>query len=590
MNRFEQPELPADSSPFVCLGPDVNSNYSVSLLVVDQDTGSPALQVILISRFEGKTLVALPHSVWHRQVARRILPPGSLAKATLVEVAACSAGRMDQVLDDVAVKVWIGFLREELMENLATHLAVLETDYVFDPPDCEMLPYAQALVEVANEHFSFFSAEEGIAGIDGEPLTREDEARLAEGSGLRDIGPRMDHLEASMEAISESMARLLSVHDVQSGSTGVSAPKTAKKAINASGGQQNLGGGRSLLSSKPKKAAASSAGSKATKAADFPALDSSVVAAALKAGVPRESLAEMEKVLLTNTKALKAKDLNPMVKVTDPLSEEEEGSLITLQEEEEEESGSPADPMTATLGKLTSLLDLLTADKIKKKNASKLEAALDSVTTSSSQDTVSLGSGKKTAAARRVLRSLLHEQRVLSEDLNSQTLGPGQTALGFNARAWIEFRSNIGNYKTSAHASWGVAGALDALVQGKVHQARARLCLLLLQLDQASIDRGNWSFAAELSLEQLPPFSSLATHSGPAINEGEQPFSRLLDARWAEITMGHLKEQDDYLIRRRNIGKMARSTGDTDLTDPEAKKRAKAKAKAKSSPQGLQDA
>ena len=52
-------------------------------------------------------------------------------------------------------------------------------------------------------------------------------------------------------------------------------------------------------------------------------------------------------------------------------------------------------------------------------------------------------------------------EKLTFEDLNSQTLGPGQLPIGLNARAWVEFRSKIGNYnKTSAHASWGAAGVL----------------------------------------------------------------------------------------------------------------------------------
>lgn len=92
-------------------------------------------------------------------------------------------------------------------------------------------------------------------------------------------------------------------------------------------------------------------------------------------------------------------------------------------------------------------------------------------------------------------------ERLMYEDLNSQTLGPGLQPQGLNARAWVEFRSRISNYKTSAHASWATAGILDSLIAGDIPRARARCGLLLLQLDQASIDRGSWGLASELSLD-----------------------------------------------------------------------------------------
>lgn len=50
------------------------------------------------------------------------------------------------------------------------------------------------------------------------------------------------------------------------------------------------------------------------------------------------------------------------------------------------------------------------------------------------------------------------------------------------------------NYRTLAHASWGAAGAPDCLRRGQIAAARARLNILLLQLDQSACDKGSWTF------------------------------------------------------------------------------------------------
>ena len=104
------------------------------------------------------------------------------------------------------------------------------------------------------------------------------------------------------------------------------------------------------------------------------------------------------------------------------------------------------------------------------------------------------------------------EKRML-EDLLGSTVTPLMPTPALCSRAWVEHRSKISNYKTSAHAAWGAAGALDALLRGQVAEARARLGLLVLQLDQASIDKGSWHLAAELALEPPPPLATLARHS-----------------------------------------------------------------------------
>ena len=78
--------------------------------------------------------------------------------------------------------------------------------------------------------------------------------------------------------------------------------------------------------------------------------------------------------------------------------------------------------------------------------------------------------------------------------------------------------------------------------------------------------------------------SVLATHQCPNVQDGESPFSRLLDSRWAEVTLGHLRDQEEFLTRRKNIGKNSSKTGKEESEESvswEAKRRAKAKAKTK---------
>ena len=72
--------------------------------------------------------------------------------------------------------------------------------------------------------------------------------------------------------------------------------------------------------------------------------------------------------------------------------------------------------------------------------------------------------------------------------------------------------------------------------------------------------------------------SVLASHVPPDLASGEVPFSKLLDPRWAEISLTHLREAEEYLSRRTKLGRK----GGADDVDP-AKPKGKAKAKAASS-------
>ena len=330
----------------------------------------------------------------------------------------------------------------------------------------------------------------------------------------------------------------------------------------------------------------------------YPMLDAGVVHAALQAGIPGENLEQMQKLVSRGSKAMKVKDMNPMVHPADFLSEDE---VIEGDNAEDQEGDGSADqgPLAASLSKLTAIVDLLTSEKVKKASTSKLEVALDSGAGSSSDHPLQ-GTGKKAAAARRALRSSYEEhpedisaliERLMNEDLNTVTIGPGMAPPQLCARAWVEFRSRIGAYKTGAYAAWSVAGILDSLMQGHVRKARARASVCLLMLDQASIDRGNWALAGELALEAPPPFASLANHQLPAVQDGESPFSKLLDPRWSELAMAHLKDQDDYLVKRKNVGKFnrgGREGGADEAGDADTKRKPKPKAKPKSQSSGSQ--
>ena len=429
------------------------------------------------------------------------------------------------------------------------------------------LPHSQGLVDVAQEHFAFFSA--GEEAPEGQPPGGE--------SGAVDLESRMLVMEDALARMAVGVEKLLGEKKRPS------ALKTKPDRVTFE--PTATAGSMSSTSSTPKNVSSP----RKKKATPSGQLDPGVVAAALQAGIPRESIQQMELLVGSNAKAKKVKDMNPAaIPIWDPLSEDEEDDPG---ETHVEGSGSeePADPMSRTLTKLAGIMELLTEEKKKKSSASRLDQVLDAAG-SSSGDGLSLGSGKKVSAARRALRTAFQEQpseihqaieKLLYEDLNTATLGPGMKPAGFNARSWVEFRSHIGAYKATAHSAWAIAGVIDSLAAKNYDRARAEACLLLLQLDQSSADHGSWYLAAELSLEGLPPFTTLAQHQAPNLAHGEQPFSKLLEPRWAEIMLGHLREQDDFVQRRKTVGKALKNKEEE---DPDVRRRPKVKVRPKAKP------
>eukprot|EP00435_Cladocopium_sp_Y103_P015201 s810_g3.t1 len=524
---------------------------------------------------------------------------GALSKVQPLEVLSTFFSDASSPSEDVKLKVWVGFLKPELMENLSSFEATQSCDYLFAP--CEedvIIPYPRSLIAAASDHFAFFTAEEEEPvdhpppeeeGVDGEPLEFG-------GKSVEVLERRMTNVESVLDQVQSGLQLLITRQTMNLAGT------RQEQAADLPAAPRPGAAAAPHLRGSARRAGVSGDGSPSSpmQKGRYPNLDPGVVQAALQAGIPSSQLQQMERVVMQNAKARRTGDVHRGLRI-DPLSEDDgyAGDPPSPPLPGGETSPPVRDPMMAAVERLASIMEVLTEDKRKRASSSKLDVALDGAHSSSSEG-LSLGGGKKSAAARRLLRSTLQDhpeeiylqvERLMFEDLNSQTLMPGLEPRGLSARGWIEFRSKIGSFKTAAYAAWSIGGILDALISDNVALARARACLGLLQIDQCSIDRGSWLLSSELSLEQGPPLTAMGQHVPPDPVQGDAPFSKLLDPRWAEVTLGHLRDQDDYLSRRRNLGKqnyVGKTNDASDQTD--AKQRPKGKAKPKAGPGEKEDA
>ena len=535
-------------------------NFATGKLQVDEEAGGPSARVIFVATQDNKILVALPFAAWHRTVASRVLEPGALKKPVALEVGVCREDERSVVVEGKVMKIWMGYF--------ITDYAALVDEFspIFDSVDHDfaaedgLLPSPASLMELAVEHFAFFSANEGGTMPQSEP-------------GSERLSSRVTKLEEMLGKIHADLSKLIPSAEDESQAFRSPTPKPKTS--------------RPSALKKPKTRGQD--GGQADPNVDFPDLDPSVVTAALQAGIPTKTLEEMQQLVNVNKKGAAALKQVSAAPLANPLSESEEEDG-----QAEGESGcpkEPGDPLQLAVTKLTQIVAHLAPTK--GKAGSKLEQALDGVSSNAEASTSSVGT-KRSAAARRALRLALTEspadiyqlvERLMQEDIESHSLEPGlEASSSFTARGWVEHRSHIGAYKAVAHCSCRAAGILDSLRKGKTAEARARAALMLLQIDQSCVDKGSWVLAAELALENPPPFHNLMGHTPPDVQAGDLPFSRILDPRWAEVTLGFLKDRDDYISRRRAIGRPHNPPGATEEEDKEPRRRPKAKAKAKASP------
>lgn len=535
----------------------VNYYFNVGALACGGVTDT--ISIIVVSFVEDRLLVAIPSAAWNRKVNLRKLPAGTLEKVISANVAVASEEDRQEVNPELSCNVWLGWLKEEVYGQIDfTNLELVTIPFVAKDSEETCWPYAEALVGVAEERFKL------------------------------DLGMKADRLgdlEKKFDLLQVSLERLIHQQEGK-GESGFQSPfeeVPAPKGILKNKGK--VGG-------VPSSAKAASPGPPPglSEVQAYPGLDAATVAAAIQAGVPKEHLQSMSKVLGKSPGKL-ADYPRPdgargeLAQAFEDDAEDEEDGL------DEEESLGQSKQLSSAIVKLTDIMAKLTSSTSSSPNLEEVLEQSGSGGGAGSAGDISSSLGRKHAAARRALqRTFLHDpsqiwksiEDNMALDFNMQTSAPNATS-AFSARGWCEHRSKIQPYIRTCRWVWGIAGVLDSLRAGMHDQARARCCLLIAAAEQESLDHGSFLLSQEFLMEPPVPLSSFQAHVLP--DSMEMATTRLLDARWIEAYADRLKQVDTYLEMRRKVNFKPRQnqSGETSQ-EPKGKGKGKSKGKSKQKP------
>ena len=115
--------------------------------------------IICIAELGGRLIVAVPGSAWSKKVAKRKLEKTALGKAISIDVVGCSVADLESPLPEVLIKAWVGVL--SMHDEARVDFSNLVPTYGFGEG---ILPFAEALVKVADDQFAFTAAESGGGG------------------------------------------------------------------------------------------------------------------------------------------------------------------------------------------------------------------------------------------------------------------------------------------------------------------------------------------------------------------------------------------------------------------------------------------
>lgn len=350
-------------------GVELRLEYKLGVLELGAGE-SEFCSVIAIIEIQGKLLVGVPEAVWHRSLSKRKLPVKALSKATLCAVVGCKINQREKDEDIVVrTKVWIGLLDPTLEDHLDFREDLDEPTYHFGMAGSDLaVPYAPALIEVANELFEF--------------MTAESEEKAEETA----VDARLRKMEEMLVALQTNIA------EMAGGGPGKAVhlpPKSAK-----------------VVQPRPNTAPAPMPNGPVPQPR-YQGLDAGTVQAAIAAGVLANHLEEMAKILKNRPGRLQDVPRKPKGSAA-------RGPLDYSQDEGEEEAelipdggglpeaSAPKDVQEAIL-KLTNIAAKLAGGEGKK---DRIEDLLDGGGSGSalSSDSLSAPSSRKNAAALRALQ------------------------------------------------------------------------------------------------------------------------------------------------------------------------------------------
>ena len=213
----EVPEVSDPRHHLVASGETVDFEYEVGSFVSADPSCTTA--IILVAEVDSRLLVALPEGAWHRKRAKRSIAPNSISKAVQVAIVPASAANREQPQGSATLKIWLGLLSSEFEGQLAFPAGDdMDIAFPIGANGEPFLPYAAALVAVAKDHFTFFSAESGVP--------------QPPGLGVPGLDQRVTAMEGALGDIQKSLAQLLGKggHQPEKQNVLVARPKPSAQA------------------------------------------------------------------------------------------------------------------------------------------------------------------------------------------------------------------------------------------------------------------------------------------------------------------------------------------------------------------------
>ena len=152
----------------------------------------------------------------------------------------------------------------------------------------------------------------------------------------------------------------------------------------------------------------------------------------------------------------------------------------------------------------------------------------------------------------------------------------------------LHYLERQGGFKSNRELgliAWILGHAVDAAASGNFHHTKEIISLLMIAVEQACIDRGDWSLAYMLTLLEEPPLQVFQERAG-SLNQHTRPFGPLVPPAWTAVCLSYLKDLEVLATKKTETAKKvakpaASSSSDAPAGQQDQDKEASPKRKAR---------
>lgn len=133
---------------------------------------------------------------------------------------------------------------------------------------------------------------------------------------------------------------------------------------------------------------------------------------------------------------------------------------------------------------------------------------------------------------------------------------------------YLERQGGYRQHRELGLIAWILGHAIDAAAMGDLRRTKEIMALMMVSVEQAAVDKGDWSLAYLLTLLEDPPLQMFQERSA-TLGQHSKVFGPLVPPNWTAVCLAYLKDMEVLASKRNETAKKpAKAMPSSSSVDP----------------------